>query len=972
MGEDGVGEDYPWHWAADVVLRDGATMHIRPIRPDDADALQRMHLAQSPESIYFRFFAPVPRLGEKDLYRFTHVDHHDRVALVMVDGAEIRAVGRFDVVAPGDAEVAFNVVDTERGRGLGSVLLEHLAAAARELGVTRFVADVLPANARMVRVFGDAGYEVAQRLEDGVLSISFSIEETERSWQVMAERERHAEALSMGGLLQAASVVVLGLGPEGEEGHVLAGRVAQALAAGAFTGPVHVVGMAAGDPTAVPGPPRQRTQVHRAIGEVPGPVDLAVVAGPPRDVVGSVPALRDLGVRAMVVLSHGFGESGPAGMARQRELLRRTRAAGIRVVGPASFGVVGHGPAGRYNATLWLESDDVTGSDDAPAAGTSGPAATERGDAPAAGTSGPAATERGDAPAAGTSGDTRAAGSPGEAPDGLGLFAQSLAAGLAVRSAAARRNLPVATFVSAGNRMDVSGNDTMQFWSQHPATAVGVLVLESMGNPRKFSRIARRLSASKPLVAVISGQTGQATPPGHAVRTSREPQRVLTEMLRQAGVVRSRSVREMLDVAALMLTQPLPAGPRTAVVSSSTALAGLVSDVLRAEGLEVAGEPVTLPPLAGAAQYEDALARLTARDDFDAVIVAHAAPLATTDREVAAVIARAAARDRRTWVASVYGLHGLDDALTAEGRRVPATGTVEDAVTALAGVVQHARWRTGATDPLVAPPGIDPAGARRVLADLLSAIPQHERRTLDRTATQALLACYGIEILAAEPVRDVDEAVAAAEATGWPVALKVSDAVLRHRMDLGGVRLDVADAEALRESMNQMRTRSERVLGHPVTFEVQAMAPPGVACVVRGSEDDLYGPVVAFGLGGDATELLGDVSYRIPPLTGRDVSEMVRSVRAAPRLLGHRGLPAVDVDALEDVVARVSMLTDDLPEVAEVVLNPVIVGEEGVQIASAVVTVAHPLRQDAGRRALPEPPAEPTGDAGDGGGAEVG
>ncbi|MFD1507713.1 GNAT family N-acetyltransferase [Georgenia yuyongxinii] len=940
MGEDGVGEDYPWHWAADVVLRDGATMHIRPIRPDDADALQRMHLAQSPESIYFRFFAPVPRLGEKDLYRFTHVDHHNRVALVMVDGAEIRAVGRFDVVAPGDAEVAFNVVDTERGRGLGSVLLEHLAAAARELGVTRFVADVLPANARMVRVFGDAGYEVAQRLEDGVLSISFSIEETERSWQVMAERERHAEALSMGGLLQAASVVVLGLGPEGEEGHVLAGRVAQALAAGAFTGPVHVVGTAAGGPTAEPGAPRQPTQVHRAIGEVPGPVDLAVVSGPPRDVVGSVPALRDLGVRAMVVLSHGFGESGPAGMARQRELLRRTRAAGIRVVGPASFGVVGHGPAGRYNATLWLESGDVTGP--------------------------------GDAPAAGSAGDSRAAGSSGEAPEGLGLFAQSLAAGLAVRSAAARRNLPVATFVSAGNRMDVSGNDTMQFWSQHPATAVGVVVLESMGNPRKFSRIARRLSASKPLVAVISGQTGQATPPGHAVRTSREPQRVLTEMLRQAGVVRSRTVREMLDVAALMLTQPLPAGPRTAVVSSSTALAGLVSDVLRAEGLEVAGEPVTLPPLAGAAQYEDALARLTARDDFDAVIVAHAAPLATTDREVAAVIARAAARDPRTWVASVYGLHGLDEALTAEGRRVPATGTVEDAVTALAGVVQHARWRTGATDPLVAPPGIDPAGARRVLADLLSAVPQHERRTLDRTATQALLACYGIEILAAEPVRDADEAVAAAEATGWPVALKVSDAVLRHRMDLGGVRLDVADADALREAMTQVRTRSERVLGHPVTFEVQAMAPPGVACVVRGSEDDLYGPVVAFGLGGDATELLGDVSYRIPPLTSRDVSEMVRSVRAAPRLLGHRGLPPVDVAALEDVVARVSMLTDDLPEVAEVLLNPVIVGEEGVQIASAVVTVAHPLRQDAGRRALPEPPAEPTGDAGDGGGAEVG
>ncbi|GAA1631118.1 bifunctional acetate--CoA ligase family protein/GNAT family N-acetyltransferase [Georgenia ruanii] len=909
MGEVDTGAAYPAHWAADVVLRDGATMHIRPIRPDDADALQRMHVAQSAQSIYFRFFAPVPRLGEKDLYRFTHVDHHNRVALVLVQGEEIRAVGRFDVVGPGEAEVAFNVADTEQGRGLGSVLLEHLAAAARELGVTRFVADVLPANARMVRVFTDAGYDVQQRLEDGVLSISLSIEETERSWRVMAERERHAEALSMTGLLQAGSVLVLGLGPAGQEGQVLAGRAAQALTGGAFGGPVHLVGVSAatGDPGG--GSPAGRVgaggggQVRRygALADVAGGVDLAVVAGPAGEVVDAVPALHALGVRALVVLSHGFGESGAEGMALQRELLRRTREAGIRVVGPASYGVIGHGPAGRYNATLWGEDGD-------------------------------------------------------DAAAGLGLFTQSLASGLAVRSTGARRGLPVATFLSAGNRVDVSGNDTMQFWSAHGATAVGAMVLESIGNPRKFSRIARRLSASKPVVAMVSGQTGQVTPPGHAVRTSRQPQRVLTEMLRQAGVVRARTHRELLDVASLLLAQPLPAGPRTAIVSSSAALAGLVADVATAEGLVVAGRPVTLPPLAGPEQYAAALRELTAREDFDAVIVAHAPPLGTTDTAVAAVVAEAAARDPRPWVATIYGLHGLTPALTAHGAVVPAMTTVEDVVTALAGAVAYARWRTGAADPLVAPPGIDPPAARRVLAEPLAELPRHARRTLDPPTAQALLACYGIGVLPATVVTDEDGAVVAAERIGWPVALKVADQVLRHRVDLGGVRLDLADADALREAMAQMRARARHVLGRATAFEVQAMAPPGVACVVRGAEDDLYGPVVSFGLGGDASELLGDVSFRIPPLTARDVSEMVRSVRAAPRLLGHRGLPATDVAALEDVVARVSMLTDDLPEVAEVLLHPVIVGEEGVQIASAVVTIAHPLRQDAGRRALPAPP----------------
>ncbi|PFG37899.1 acyl-CoA synthetase (NDP forming) [Georgenia soli] len=893
---------YPAEWEADVALRDGAAMHIRPILPDDADALQRMHLGQSAQSVYFRFFAPMERLSDKDLHRFTHVDHHDRVALVLTEGSEIRAVGRFDVVAAGEAEVAFYVADTEQGRGLGSVLLEHLAAAARERGVHRFVADVLPGNAKMIRVFSDAGYEVEQRMEDGVVSVSFDIEETERSWRVMAERERHAEALSMRAVLAATSLVVVRLGPDGGEGHVLAAAAARSvLTSGGFGGPVHLVGLA--EETA-PGPDGAAVRRHDSLASVERPVELAVVAGPSEDVVDAVPALGELGVRALVVLSHGWGEQGPAGMHRQRRLLRRTREAGMRVVGPASFGVVGNGEAGRYNASLWADGPDPT------------------------------------------------------ARRGIGLFCQSASAGLALRSTAARRGLPVASFLSSGLRVDVSGNDTMQFWSVHEPTAVGAVYLESIGNPRKFSRIARHLSATTPLVAVVSGQTGQATPPGHAVRTSTQPQRVLTEMLRQAGVVRARTQREMLDVAGLLLAQPLPAGPRTAVVSSSASLAALVADVAAAQGLQVAGRPVTLDPLAGAEAYEAALAALRARDDWDAVVIAVAPPPGRTDPAVAAAIARAASDDPRTWVSSVHGLHGLTAELSAGESCVPSMTTVEDAVTALAGAMRHAAWREHADDPLVDPAGIDPVAAREVLAEPLGALGAGRRERLDTGTAQRLLACYGIDTLPATTVDGPDAAVAAAERIGWPVALKTKNEVLRHRTDLGGVRLDLTDADALREAMALMENRTREVLGRTSAFEVQAMAPPGVACVVRGTEDDLYGPVVSFGLGGDATELLGDVSHRITPLTASDVADMVRSVRAAPRLLGHRGLPPVDVAALEDVIARVSMLTDDLPEVVDVTLNPVIVGERGACITSFSVEVAHPVRQDAGRRALPIPPAE--------------
>src|SRR5690554_2301840 len=208
-----TGPGYPAHWEADVVLRDGVPMHIRPIRPDDDVALQAMHQRQSSQSQYFRFFAPMDRLSTRDLHRFTHVDHHDRVALVLTRGTDIVAVGRFDRLDdPTVAEVAFYVADAEHGRGLGSVLLEHLAAAGRERGIARFTAEVLPANARMIRVFRDAGYEVRQELDDGVLHVDFHIEETGRSWTVMAEREQHAESLSMRAILGAGSVVVVALG----------------------------------------------------------------------------------------------------------------------------------------------------------------------------------------------------------------------------------------------------------------------------------------------------------------------------------------------------------------------------------------------------------------------------------------------------------------------------------------------------------------------------------------------------------------------------------------------------------------------------------------------------------------------------------------------------------------------------------------------------------------------------------------
>jgi acyl-CoA synthetase (NDP forming) len=499
----------------------------------------------------------------------------------------------------------------------------------------------------------------------------------------------------------------------------------------------------------------------------------------------------------------------------------------------------------------------------------------------------------------------------------------------------------------------------MQYWEEDPATSVVGLYLESIGNPRKFSRIARRLSRSKPVVAVKSGISGYGVPPGHAVRATRAPREALDAMLRQAGVIRVENVHQLFDVAQVLVHQPLPAGQRVGVVGNSDALAALVADAAVSWGLDVAAEPVTLHPEAGAEEVRAALRQAFADDRLDAVVACFIPPLAAIDVDVVRALAETSAGSEKPCVACLLGMRGLADVLVGVGhppggpsgaRAVPAYPTPEDAVRALASVVRYAGWRRRDPGQRVDPPGTDPAAARALVERWLAGVDHPSGARLGQDDVAALLACYGVRLWPAEPVTSADEAVAAAERLGWPVAVKTADERLRHRQDLGGVRLDVSSPEELRTHVREISRRAGGTAG----FVVQPMAPDGVACVVRTIEDALFGPVVSFGLAGDAWELLGDVAHRIPPLTDVDVADLVRSVRAAPRLLGYRGAPPMDVAALEDVLARMAELADDLPEVAELELNPVLVAERGAYVVGATVRLARPTgRTDSGRRTLP-------------------
>ncbi|MEV4246204.1 bifunctional GNAT family N-acetyltransferase/acetate--CoA ligase family protein [Streptosporangium canum] len=866
---------YPAHWEADVVLSDGGTAHVRPIRPADADRLRSFYSRLSEESIYFRFFGPRPRLSDREITRFTNVDYVDRVALIATIGTEMVAVIRYDRIDPGEAEVAFLVEDAHQGRGVASVLLEHLAETAREQGIARFVADVLPANQKMMAVLKQVGYTAQSRFADGVVRMTLDLTPTETAQEVTASREHRAESRSIERLLSPGSVAVVGAGREpGGVGQT----VLRNLLGADFTGPVYPVHREA---RAVAG-----VRAYPNVTAIDGEVDLAVLAVPADGVIEVVKECAEKGVRGLIVVSSGFGETGAEGRARQDELVRIARAYGLRVVGPNCLGVANTDPAVRLNATL---AETIPG--------------------------------RGR----------------------VGFFSQSGALGTALLQRVAQRGMGISSFVSAGNRADVSGNDLLQYWEEDPQTDVILLYLESLGNPRKFARLARRISRRKPIVVVKSGGTTQGVPTGHAAPVLGLPDTALSSLFEQAGVIRVDDLIQQFDVAQLLAYQPLPAGPRVGLVSNSDALALLAADACVRVGLEP-GTPVNLGARAGAAAFGEALTRLI--PDVDAVVAIYMPPIPGRADEVAAELLRVSRDCGKPVLATFEGKIGMLPELRVgtvpERGSIPSYAAPEEAVRALAHVVRHAHWLKQPAGLHEEIEGVDTAAARRIVLSGLGEAPAE-------IEASELLACYGLTVWPAEVVASPEEAVEAAERLGWPVVLKAADPEAAKRA--GTVRLGLSGPDGVREAFAGLREQ----LGSAAVLAVQRMVPqPAVPTVVSVIEDSAFGAVVSFGLGEVTARLLRDEVYRLAPLTREDAAALVRSPRAAPLLFGEYGYPPVAVEALEDMLIRVGRLADDLPEVARLDLDPVLVGESEVIVLGARAVLSSPVgpRLDGGPRRL--------------------
>ncbi len=858
------------HWEADVLLKDGRVAQLRPILEADAERLVEFYSRVSEQSKYFRFFAPYPTLSDKDVTRFTTVDNDRRVAFVVTLHSTIIGVGRYDAVGDDEAEVAFLVEDAHQGRGVGQLLLEHLAQAGRERGIRTFVADVLPSNSRMQQIFREMGYQVDGMVDGGVTRLTFQIEPTDLAVGVMRAREQRAEAASIERIFRARSIAVIGASRRQDS---IGQAMVRNLVLGDFSGSVYAVNSQA---EAVSGLPAYKT-----VQDIPGEVDVAIVAVPADSVSDVVLDCAAKGVHGLVVISAGFAEEGPEGRQRQRTLLGLSRSYGLRLIGPNCLGFINTAPDLQLNASL----------------------------------------------------------SPSMPPQGrVGFFCQSGALGTAILESVSRRGLGLSTFVSAGNRADVSGNDLLQYWQEDDSTEVILLYLESIGNPRKFSRIARRVSRTKPIVAVKSGRSTQGVPVGHTVKRTSAPQSAVDAMFRQAGVIQVDTLDEMFDVAQLLAHQPLPRGNRISIVGNSDAVALIVADAASAAGLQVT-DPVSLGADANADDFEAAIEHAIASPDTDALVAVYVPPLNTSGEEVANVLAAVGEQSDKPIVSTFLGSEGVPvllrvpDLLGGSAGRgsVPSYAAPESAVRALARVVNYAEWAAKDHGEFHIALDHRTGDARALVRQVLSAAPRGAILSTDQV--HALLACYGIDLWTWINVHSREEALEAGEKLGWDVVLKAGSEHLRTRPDLAHVWRNIRSAEEMGEAWDELTTW--KGMRKDTKFFVQRAAADGIPVSFSVTEDPLFGPLVSFGLAGAPSELLGDRSYGIPPLTDLDAEAMIRDLRSAPLLYGYRGSDTVDVDALQDIIVRLAAMKDDLPEIAELDLEPVLVHGKGYTALSA-------------------------------------
>lgn len=888
--------------AGRLILRDGTTASIRAAHPADRQSLTDFFSRLSEESRRLRFFSLAPP-GVQQIASFCDdSDFRKQLSLIVTraegEGTRIIASAGYFARDRESAEIALAVDDAFQGKGIGSLLLERLAVLAVRHGIRRFVATTLSHNQTMLDVFRQSGFECQARANDDCVEIDLSVLPSQSSVARAEFRDRIATTASLRPFFQPAAVAVVGASRNSKN---IGTRVLRAILAAKFHGTVYAVNPrieTVGAITAFP-----------SVRELPEAPALVVVAVPARAVHAVIDDCAARGVRAVIVISAGFAEIGADGRKHQQALVEQIRGYGMRMIGPNCLGLLNTDPGVRLNASFAPEFP---------------------------------------------------------APGNVAFCSQSGALGLAVIDLARERGLGLSSFVSVGNKADVSGNDLLQYWEEEQRTTVVLLYLESFGNPRRFARIAKRISRRKPIVAVKAGRTGAGRRAAGSHTAALAADDVAVDALfRQTGVIRAETLGEMFNLALTLSHQPLPQGRRVAILTNAGGLGILCADACEANGLVVqplsprtkqnlrefaapaasVENPVDMIASASAEDFHKATEVVLSSDEVDALIVL------TIDVGLAdnAAIARAvhqavdAARKKtgagKPVLTCIMGGPSVET-IPGRGEHLPNLAFPEAAAVVLGKLAHYAEWRARPEGIIVEFDDIRPDAARAICEQALQA---HGPSWLSPDATRQVLSAFSLPLLPGGICVDEDEAAATARQVGFPVALKLASRTIVHKTEVGGVYLNLASESDVRRVFAELRQRLAACgkLGEMEGVLVQPMISGGVELMVGVTQDALFGPLIGFGLGGIHVEILKDVCFRVTPITDRDAAEMVRGIKGFRLLEGYRGAPAADIPAIENLLLRIARLVEEIPQIVELDLNPVIAlpPGRGCQIVDARIRV---------------------------------
>ncbi len=878
---------------AEAVLRDGTIVQVRPVSPDDQTLLNGFVKSLSEKSFGLRF----PGIKKNTPVVQTLIPTPDQFAILAICQGTVIGHAIYTITAPDKAEHSLVVTDAYQNKGLGKILLRQLIEAAILVGITEFEAHVSPENAPILRSVSQLGFPTVLKSGPGSIHVAFPASLLPEAQARFDQREADAANTAMQKFFNPRGIAVIGAS---RERGGISGEIFRNILDAGFQGPVYPVN-AKSDVV-------QSVVAYRSVLDCPGPVDLALIVVPTKAVLPVARECAQKGVSALVVISAGFAEVNQAGALLQKELMEVCREAGMRLIGPNCMGIINTDPKVRLNGQF---------------------------------------------------------SSFKPIPGKIGFLSQSGALGIAIIDYASRLGLGMSTFVSVGNKADISGNDLIQYWERDENTDLILLYLESFGNPRKFSRIARKTGRKKPIIAVKGGRStaGFRATQSHTGALVAASDVTVDALFRQAGVIRTDTLAEMFDIATFLTTQPVPKGDRVGIISNAGGAGILAADACEALGLQVpelspkaqaelqsflsaaAGvkNPVDMVASASPDDYARAIRAVASDSNIDAIIVNFIPPIAVHPEEIAEKILKAAREieGRIPIVSTFMAYHGVSEILSDGQCRIPSYPFPEAAAGALAHGVQYGKWLAKTEGSLPAFPDIRREDAVAIVARAL----RDGERWLAPDEIESLFQCYGIPLVKTVRAPGPHQAGKIAREMGGQVVLKAVAPGLVHKTEAGAIRLALTGEDETRKAAEEMLTNLTAAGLIDISFILQPMIPSGVEMIVGVTHDPVFGPIMLIGAGGVFVELLKDVSVRITPLTGQDVHEMLHALKTFPLLAGYRGGPHYDVNTLEEIALRVSALVEDISEIGELDLNPVIVlpKGKGVCVVDARVRVAETL-----------------------------